>query len=189
MDQYGAGASPCRSCSPTMKAAPPPPRRARVADAERRALGLRGGRAEGIDWSLEPWSGGPWASHLVGLAIRLCLSLGRCLPSMLDARERAVGNRRPARRGAAGALEDYRRRQGCSGATTAVAGAAAPPCGMGSSAHAAGGAARGSEELPLLLERPGPHTLRDLAERHDRPPRTTNRMIGRDSNLGRRRES
>ena len=134
MDQYGAGASPCRSCSPTMKAAPPPPRRARVADAERRALGLRGGRAEGIDWSLEPWSGGPWASHLVGLAIRLCLSLGRCLPSMLDARERAVGNRRPARRGAAGALEDYRRRQGCSGATTAVAGAAAPPCGMGSSA-------------------------------------------------------
>jgi len=118
-----------------MKAAPPPPRRARVADAERRALGLRGGRAEGIDWSLEPWSGGPWASHLVGLAIRLCLSLGRCLPSMLDARERAVGNRRPARRGAAGALEDYRRRQGCSGATTAVAGAAAPPCGMGSSAY------------------------------------------------------
>ena len=136
MDQYGAGASPCRSCSPTMKAAPPPPRRARVADAERRALGLRGGRAEGIDWSLEPWSGGPWASHLVGLAIRLCLSLGRCLPSMLDARERAVGNRRPARRGAAGALEDYRRRQGCSGATTAVTGAAAPPCGMGSSASA-----------------------------------------------------
>ena len=118
-----------------MKVAPPPPRRARVADAERRALGLRGGRAEGIDWSLEPWSGGPWASHLVGLAIRHCLSLGRCLPSMLDARERAVGNRRPARRGAAGALEDYRRRQGCSGATTAVAGAAAPPCGMGSSAH------------------------------------------------------
>ncbi|KAG2540214.1 hypothetical protein PVAP13_9NG523314 [Panicum virgatum] len=55
---------------------------------------------------------------------------------MLDARERAVGNRRPARRGAAGALEDYRRRQGCSGATTAVGGAAAPPCGMGSSAFA-----------------------------------------------------